>query len=177
VRHDVLERNPVRDAASTAFTSRSSPRALTVDEVRLLRARFAVDRQAVARDLPDLVDFLLATGVRIGEASAVTWNEVHLGVSTTVDVTGTVVRLREIGLVLRPSPKTRAGRRTLLLPTWGGALLARRCEVLNGTGPVIPAPWAAPGVRATRRQTCGTPWTRPVSLGRRVMSSERQWQP
>lgn len=140
VRHDVLDRNPVRDAASTAFTStRSSPRALTLDEIRLLRERLSADRRAVARDLPDLVDFLLATGMRIGEASAVTWSEVHLGEATTVEVTGTVVRVRDLGLVRQPRPKTRAGRRVLLLPAWGGRLLARRREILVGDGPVFAA--------------------------------------
>lgn len=139
-RHDVLDRNPVRDAASTASTAKSSPRALSLDEVRLLRSRVAADGQAVARDLPDLIDFLLATGVRIGEASALTWNEVHLGKATTVEVTGTVVRLRDVGLVRRPCPKTKAGRRMLLLPPWGGALLTRRRVMSVGTGPVFPAP-------------------------------------
>jgi integrase len=50
-------------------------------------------RQARERDLPDLVDFLLATGLRVGEALAVTWDAVDLSAGT-VEVRGTVIRVK-----------------------------------------------------------------------------------
>jgi len=116
-RHDVLDRNPVRDAAGISVEPKRSPRALTLEEVRLLRERLAADEQAVARDLPDLVGFLLATGMRIGEASALTWDAVHLAKPATVGVRGAIVRIRGTGLLCRSSPKTKAGARTLVLPS------------------------------------------------------------
>ena len=49
---------------------------MTLAQVRQLRAMITYDNTAVARDLPDFVAFMLATGLRIGEASAITWDAV-----------------------------------------------------------------------------------------------------
>jgi integrase len=71
VRHGLLPTNPVRDTPGRR-TGRSPrrPRALSSEDVDLLRARLASDPAALRRDLPDLVEFLLGTGLRIGEACA-----------------------------------------------------------------------------------------------------------
>jgi hypothetical protein len=50
------------------------PRALSVAEVRQLRAWLTYDDKAIERDLPDLADMLVATGLRVGECLAVTWD-------------------------------------------------------------------------------------------------------
>jgi len=71
VRHDALDRNPVRDAGPITRTPKAMPRALSIVEARQRRAMLSYDDQAVSRDLPDLVAFMLATGLRIGEAAAV----------------------------------------------------------------------------------------------------------
>ena len=55
---------------------------------------------------------LAATGLRLGEALALTWNDVGLGVAVTV--TGTLHRLD--GQVVVNTPKTPAAVRTVLLP-------------------------------------------------------------
>ncbi len=57
-------------ARRTARPARG-PRALTVEEAHLLQGRLAADAAAARQDLPDLVAFLLGTGLRIGEACAV----------------------------------------------------------------------------------------------------------
>ena len=44
----------------------------------------------------------------------------------TVEVRGTVLRLRAGGLVIKPSPKSAAGRRILELPSWAVIMLRRR---------------------------------------------------
>ncbi|MGI8702767.1 MAG: site-specific integrase [Nocardioidaceae bacterium] len=123
-RLDALDRNPVRDIGSTSRSSKVAPRALTVAEVRALRTALAEDGKAVARDLSNLVGFLLATGLRIGEASAVRWDDVDL-TSGTVAVKATVVRVKGEGLLAK-STKSDAGTRTLVLPDWCVALLQRR---------------------------------------------------
>jgi integrase len=56
-------------ARRTARPARG-PRALTVEEAHLLQGRLAADAAAARQDLPDLVAFLLGTGLRIGE----TWS-------------------------------------------------------------------------------------------------------
>jgi integrase len=82
------------------------------------------DEQSVERDLPDLVLFL-AAALWIGEALAAQWADVGLD-EGTVEVRGTVLRLRAGRLVIRPSPKYAAGRRILELPSWAVIMLQRR---------------------------------------------------
>ena len=53
--------------------------------------KLQADEKARRRDLPDLVFFKLATGVRIGEALAVVWLQVDFGAGT-VQITSTLVR-------------------------------------------------------------------------------------
>jgi integrase len=62
--------------------------------------------------LAPLYVLLLATGLRLGEALALTWDDVGLGVA--VSVAGTLQRLD--GAPTVNEPKTAAGRRTVLLP-------------------------------------------------------------
>jgi integrase len=90
-----------------------------------LRAKLAGDKRAVGWDLPEFVDVMLATGLRIGEASAMTWAAVDLE-AETVEVRGTVIRVKGQGLVIKPKPKSKAGYRKLLLPSWAVAMLRRR---------------------------------------------------
>ena len=68
---------------------------------------------------------LLATGLRVGEALAVTWDAVDISAGT-VEVGDTVIRVKERGLMIKPARKTRAGFRTLLLPSWAVEMLRLR---------------------------------------------------
>ena len=106
VRHGRLPANPVAEAGAQR-TPRSSPgpRALTLDESLRLLTLLAADPIAVRHDLPDLVEFLLGTGLRISEACAVQPGDVDLAVGT-LTVTGTVIP-RTL-----PWPAPRPDRRT-----------------------------------------------------------------
>jgi integrase len=100
------------------------------------------DAKARSRDLPDFVDMMIATGIRIGETSAVVWDALDLD-EGTVEVRGTVVRIKGQGLVIKPEPKSEDGYRTLELPGWGVEMLVRRKRTVLNTGPqdpVFPAP-------------------------------------
>jgi integrase len=79
----------------------------------------------VRQDVPDLVDFLLGTGLRIGEACAVRTTDIDLQAGT-LSVAGTVIREPGCGLVIQECPKTVAGRRTIVLPPQTVQLLQRR---------------------------------------------------
>src|SRR3712207_1339311 len=115
-RHDALDRNPVRDTGSIESSAKKAPKALTANESRTLLAALAGDEQARKADVPDLVGFMLATGCRVGEAAAVTWDLVDLDAGT-VQIRSTIVRVTGQGLV-RKSTKTASGARALLLPPW-----------------------------------------------------------
>jgi integrase len=140
VRHDAVPGNPVREVAAIRQRPRER-RTLTLAEVRDLRAKLATDPRAVGQDLPDLVDILLATGLRIGEAVAVTWSAVDLD-ARTVEVTGTVVRVIGHGLTIKAKPKSRSGRRIVELPAWAVVVLRDRRDRLptNEWDVVLPSP-------------------------------------
>src|SRR5262249_17236596 len=117
-------------------------RALTLDEAIDLRTKLHADPRAEARDLIDFTDTMLATGQRIGETLAILWNCLDLDHETltgTVEIRGTAIRIKRVGLVIEP-PKTPAGYRTVELPTWAiAALLARKTERdPDPTDPVFP---------------------------------------
>jgi integrase len=134
-RHDAMRSNPCRDVARIPSRPRRAPRSLTVEEVKTLRAWLSDDAKARGRDLSQLVAFMVATGLRIGETCAVSWSDVDLDAGT-VTVRGTVLRVKGQGLVIS-RPKSAAGERVLELPSWCVALLQRRGP---SSGPLFPAP-------------------------------------
>ncbi|WP_045309568.1 site-specific integrase [Lentzea aerocolonigenes] len=137
VKDKALETNPVRDTDPLESGRKKSPRALTREERLLWLEMLESDPVAVRKDLPDLSRFMMATGVRIGEALAVYWDDIDF-VAGTVDVNYTVIRVKEQGLI-RKSTKTEAGERTLPLPKWALDMLWRRRGVtLFPNGPVFP---------------------------------------
>ncbi|RZT27521.1 integrase-like protein [Kribbella sp. VKM Ac-2569] len=124
VRYGAITVNPIREIETIEAQPKSPPRALSNDEVNLLRRSLAADERAAEADLPDLVAFMLGTGVRIGESLAVLWSQVDLEAGT-VGITHTIVRVRGEGLI-RKSTKSRAGVRLLHLPNWALAVLRAR---------------------------------------------------
>ncbi|TDW24134.1 helix-turn-helix domain-containing protein [Kribbella kalugense] len=124
VRYGAASVNPVREVESIEAKPKNQPRALTAEEVTLLRTSLTADERAVHADLPDLVTFMLGTGVRIGESLGVLWSQVDLE-TRTVEITHTIARIPREGL-LRKITKSRAGERVLSLPSWAGSMLRAR---------------------------------------------------
>lgn len=138
-RHDALDRNPVRDAGAIETNQRKAPKSLTVTQAQELLSAVRKDERAVARDLPDLISFMLATGCRIGEAAAVTWQALDLNAGT-VDIRSTIVRAKGQGLVAKGT-KTDTGARTLVMPQWCVEMLKSRGQRASHSedGPAFPA--------------------------------------
>lgn len=128
VRHGAVPTNTVRDV-SQIEAPQKEVRALTMDEVKALRVALAADKAAASVDLPLLVDMLLATGARIGEALALRWDDVDLDAGT-VAITGTVVRVKGQGMTRQDTTKGKKVRR-LQLPPFAVAQLLER----SVTGP------------------------------------------
>ncbi|GAA3624561.1 site-specific integrase [Kineosporia mesophila] len=141
VRHDAMPANPVRETATLPSAGKSPHRTLTLAEVWDLRAKLGADQPAVDWELPDLVDVMLSTGLRIGEATAITWEAVDLE-KGTVEVRGTVIRVKGQGLQIKLKPKSRAGWRIVVLPKWAVAMLKRRKDSMpaNQWGAVFTSP-------------------------------------
>jgi integrase len=137
--------NPVRDSSAKISVERRSPRALTIDETARLVALFRASARAVELDLPDVVDWMLATGGRIGETLALREDLNSDGRPIldrdvgTWEVNATVVRVGGRGLTIQPRPKSAAGWRVVALPGFALALLAARPSV-RADGVVFTAP-------------------------------------
>jgi integrase len=135
VRHGALTHNPVREVARIS-RPRKDVRALTREESAALRAKLRADESAVLLDLPDLVDLLLGTGLRIGEACAVRWAAIDLAAGA-LEVNSTMVRTKEHGLVIQERPKSAAGWRVLALPETTVVMLRGRLPERPQPGSVV----------------------------------------
>lgn len=118
-----ISRNPVRDAGRVEGPAKT-PRALTADERVDFLARLDADPRAVENDLPDLVRYMVGTGVRLGEALGLCWERIDMdqGIAVHGD---NLVTVTGRGLVLQP-PKTAAGYRVLPLPDFVVMMLSMR---------------------------------------------------
>lgn len=125
------------------------PRALDRAERVLLLDELAQNGDAPAYVLP-LVRFMLATGVRVGEALAMRWSDLDLDARPPrARVTGSIVRVRGHGL-LRAKGKTAAARRTLMLPSHIANELRERGKPADPGHPLFaqpgePGEWLNPG--------------------------------
>jgi integrase len=124
--------NPVRDSSAKISAGKRAPRALTVKETSRLVELFRSSDRAAELDLPDLVDWMLATGCRIGEALALRYGTNGDGRpildldAGSWEVNATVVRVPGAGLTVQPRPKTTAGWRVVALPEFAVRMLADR---------------------------------------------------
>jgi integrase len=117
--HGALRDNPVRQARRLEAPRRPAPRALSVAEHAELLDKVAADPKAREMDLVDLIEFLSATGTRIGEASALRQRYLDLEAGV-VEITATT----DGGI--QEWTKTDAGWRVLALPPHVVATLRRR---------------------------------------------------
>lgn len=116
-RHGAVDFNPIRDVSEIADAGPAPARSLTLDEVATVRGKLIADPVARDRDLPDFVDTMLATGVRIGEVCAITWDSLDLD-EGTVEIRGIVIRVTGIGLIIKEHQSSKLKHRRLRLPSW-----------------------------------------------------------
>ena len=137
VRQDGLPTNPVRDVTPLEMDRDRTARALTPKEIREWLAVLDADEYAQRKDLPELARFLLATGLRLGEALGIRWTDIDMD-RGVMSVERTVLRTKGRGL--RTSRlKSRTSYRVLVLPDWCLAMLkARRVRLGVIDGPVFP---------------------------------------
>jgi integrase len=139
-RMDLLDRNPVRDTSAISRKPKHEARALTVAQALDLMAALSYDDQAIRRDLPDLIAFMLGTGLRISEASAVRWRDLDL-TALKVSVRGNIVRITGKGLIRQTDESSKLKPRTLVLPSWAVKMLTERHKPgTSPNDPVFPAP-------------------------------------
>lgn len=123
VREDAITANPARSVSPIPVEA-SEVRALELSDVIKLRAALAESSSARAQELADLVDVMLATGCRVGEALALRWADVDLE-EHIVYITGTVVREQGVRLFRQDTTKGRKPRGHPV-PAFALAMLERR---------------------------------------------------
>jgi integrase len=123
--HDAVETVATRHADTIDTPDKAPARALTLDEVAVIRGKCRYDKPSVARDLPDFLDMLFATGVRIGEVCAITWDCLDLDEGTAT-ILGVVVRVKGKGLIIKTYPGSKTKHRVLKLPRWAVDMLTIR---------------------------------------------------
>ncbi|MFL6098802.1 MAG: tyrosine recombinase XerC [Actinomycetales bacterium] len=151
VRHGAIAANPVRNAAklstkrpTTGKRGKSvaeQPRALTQDARDNLLGKMATSEVAQRYDVADLIEFMLRTGCRIGEAIALGWKNIDLDAGT-VEVNATMIRVPGQGMQIQTRPKTAAGWRVLALSPAAVQMLRHRQEngLIGPEGTVFPSP-------------------------------------
>lgn len=133
VRYGALSSNLARDTSPITRKTMKAIRALTVEETARLMGLLAASTRADDLDLPDLVTWMLGTGMRIGEACAVRDDVIR---GNQLEVNATVKRLTGQGLVIQMRPKTDAGHRILTLAPHLLDLRDRRAaDETRATGP------------------------------------------
>lgn len=138
-RYDAINSNPTQDTRRISAGQTKQPRALAPMERTQWLAQLESNEKAVRWDLPDLSKFMMATGVRIGEALGVFWEDIDVEAGT-VDVAHTVVRIKGKGLYRKPKPKTKKSERLLPLPSWALVMLEKRLAEATEAGRSIDSP-------------------------------------
>ena len=152
VRYGAITVNPVRDAAPVRKPRRRKEvRTLSLDEVVILRkaVRAWEDRPAKrgirnVTLLPEIVDTMLGTGLRIGEVLALREEDLDLASEApTLTVNGTVVRAEvpdangepKRRLIRQAKPKTDSSRHTVTLPGFVVAAIQTALDLALDGGP------------------------------------------
>ncbi|MBG6098316.1 tyrosine-type recombinase/integrase [Nocardioides luteus] len=137
VRQGGMTSNPVHDLTPIEATKKRKAKALRGKEIKAWLDAIDASDLGRRKDYPDLARFMLATGVRIGEALAVTWADLDLAAGT-VKIEHTAYRVTGKGVVLR-KVKSVTSDRALLIPSWCVSMLKERRKKMRAfDGPVFP---------------------------------------
>jgi integrase len=154
-RMGALPANPVRDLSPITGGRKRKPRAMTAAERaawlewmdthvahdprhrRRPSLHHPADVVVASRALGDITRLMLGTGCRIGEAMALSWDEIDLDAGT-VAIRWHIVRIRGAGLHRVAGAKSEAGDRMLRVPRWCVDMLMRRNVDADGAWPVFP---------------------------------------
>lgn len=123
-RLDAVDANMVRDTQTVKYKRKVV--AMSWEDVERFRAHIAEwaggreDRQYVV----DVTDLFIATGLRPGELLGLLWSDIDFK-ARTLTVSGTLVTDSVNGFHRKPTPKSEAGERTLVLPEFAWPMLAR----------------------------------------------------
>ncbi|MDR0594136.1 MAG: site-specific integrase, partial [Bifidobacteriaceae bacterium] len=142
VRHEVIPRNPM-DGIARLHKPPHTPDALTPQEVNSIRlaVRFWETGIIPTGPRPDgqlsaIIEVLLGTSARIGEALAIRRRDLDLtGPMPSLAIRGTIITLKGQPPYRQDHPKTAKSRRTVALPSFTVTALQRRLADMPDLSP------------------------------------------
>lgn len=140
LREDALSRNPV-EGTSMLRRPKGTPQALTMEQIAAIRAAAAAWRTGSEVKGPkpdgqvrDVIEVLLGTGIRPGEALALRPIDiVDTKAGMVAHVRGTVVLRRGLGTIRQDRPKTDASVRSIPVPEFAAVVLRRRLRMMDAS--------------------------------------------
>lgn len=126
-REQLIDMSPVLSVSmpkeDVVQKKRKVPEAYTVPQQRKLMAVLT----SSSRPEHDVVILMLETGMRVGEALALTWNDIDWG-RRAVRISKTVIRNRDGTYKVQESPKSESSNRTIPLSARAYSVLEHRYE-------------------------------------------------
>jgi integrase len=138
VRYDAIPRNPVRDTVRLRKPP-SQAQALTVEQIEVIRTAARSWRRGAGfsgpppdGQLEQIIEVMLGTSARIGEALAIRKCDVDVTVSpATVRICGTIVSPKGKPTHRQHHPKTLKSARTVSVPPFVAEVLRQRLVVVS----------------------------------------------
>lgn len=166
VRDDKIRSNPVSGVNIPPGPTEQEP---TEERAKALtRAEWSMLRSALPEDWHLFFDFLIQTGLRISEATGLTWQHVHLGERPRIQVREQFYRGE------RRKLKSKSSRRDLpLSPLMAERLLAHRRDHYKGPeSPLFPSKTGTPLIAGKIRERVLWPAAISVGLSEEVTDGE-----
>lgn len=139
VRREITPRNPVKET-SRLKKPKHAPKALTPEQIAQIRAAARAWRTEEGRlgprpdgQIRDLIEVMLGTATRIGEALALRKCDVDMTADPPrVYVTGTIIVSRGKGVYRQEHPKTHESNRAIAVPPFAAEVIRRRLALVAG---------------------------------------------
>ncbi|RXZ71216.1 tyrosine-type recombinase/integrase [Agromyces albus] len=137
VRQGLLERNPVKETSQLKKPKRV-PKALTSEELAAIRTaarEFGTDPHWLGPrpdgQVRDLIEVMLGTATRIGEALALRKCDVDVTAEPPrVEICGTIIQRSGVPVYRQEHPKTKESNRLVPVPAFAAEVLRRRLALL-----------------------------------------------
>jgi integrase len=141
VRREIIARNPVQDT-SRRKKPPHTPKARTLEQISGIRGAARDRRMAEGTPGPrpdgqvrDLIEVMLGTATRIGEALALRKCDVDMASDPPrVNVSGTVIVRTGVGVYRQEQPKTHESNRVVAIPAFAAEVIRNRLALITGGG-------------------------------------------
>ncbi|TFD63701.1 site-specific integrase [Cryobacterium sp. Hb1] len=138
VRREIIPRNPMKET-SRMKKPPHTPKALTPDQIAAIRLAASEWRMEEGRMGPrsdgqvrDIIEVMLGTATRIGEALAIRQCDVDLDADPPrVNISGTLVVHNKAGVHRQEHPKTHESNRVIGMPPFAVEVIRQRLTLLD----------------------------------------------